>query len=220
MPNHQPYQNPPSGTSARPQTQSPQTSAQPQGASTPAQPQGASTPQPSQTQTFGQQQNAGQQRPQESSQSLADRAGKAVDQVKTSAIERVGDVRSRAEAGIADQRGKIVERVQRVGDVLLGASQQMRHEDDFVAQALEYASKRVERAATYVSAMDAGRLAGDAQRFARTHPAWFIGGAFVAGLALGRFLKSSPPGGGMSGGMSRGMDAGAALPDWDAEERW
>jgi hypothetical protein len=34
----------------------------------------------------------------------------------------------------------------------------------------------------------------DAERFARRNPAAFIGGAFVLGLALARFLKSSGEG--------------------------
>jgi hypothetical protein len=217
MPNHQPYQNQPGGPAARPQGQRPESGAAPS--------QSAGTQQPSTTlgqpQSSGQQsggqpnigqQNIGQPKPPEGNQSFADRAGKAVDQVKTSAIERVGDVRTRAEAGIADQRGKIVERVQRVGDMLLGASQQMRHEDEFVATALEAASERIGRAATYVGSMDTRRLASDAQRFARTHPAWFIGGAFVAGLALGRFLKSSP---------SSSMGSAEIPPsNFDEEERW
>ena len=31
----------------------------------------------------------------------------------------------------------------------------------------------------------------DAEDLARTHPAWFFGGAFILGLAAGRFLKAS-----------------------------
>jgi hypothetical protein len=169
MPNHQPYQNAQGGQIPRPPAQRTE---------------GGATPSPA----------AGQQRPQEGTQSFTDRAEKAVDQVKTSAIEKVGDVRSRAQSELGDQRGKIMQRVQRVGDVLRGASEQIRHEDEFVSHYLERASHSVERVAGYVGSADPQRLSADVQRFARSRPAWFIGGAFVAGLAIGRFLKSSPPG--------------------------
>jgi hypothetical protein len=129
----------------------------------------------------------------QSTQSFADRADRAVEQVKTSAIERVGDVRSRAESELSDQRGRIVQRVQRVGDVLRGASQQIRHEDELVSHYLDVASQGVGRVASYVSSTDPSRLGADVQHFARSRPVWFIGGAFVAGLAIGRFLRSSAP---------------------------
>ena len=190
MPNHQPYQNSPGSAAGRPQT---------------SRPEGQAT-----TLGIGQQSN-------ESAENLAGRARQAVDQVKTSAIERVGDVRKSAESGIADQRERIVSRVNRVGDVLRGASDTLRHEDEMIARYLEKASNSVERAAQYVRSADVQSLSGDVQRFAHSRPAWFIGGAFVAGLAIGRFLKSSPPSG-QSMQMPGPMPG--QIPDWDDAERF
>jgi hypothetical protein len=165
MPNHLPYQNP----------------------------QGSPIPRPPAPRTESAAPSSQSSQSTQSTQSFADRAEKAVDQVKTSAIERVGDVRSRAQSELTDQRGRIVERVQRVGDMLRGASQQIRHEDEFVSHYLDVASERIGRVASYVGSADPSRLGADVQRFARTRPVWFIGGAFVAGLAIGRFLRSSAP---------------------------
>jgi hypothetical protein len=166
MPNQLPYQNPAPGTGARPRMEG-----QSQSPSRPAE-------QP--------------QKPAEGGSSLGGRVDKVVDDVKTSAIERVGDARKTAESELMSQRDRLAARVNRVGDVLRGASQQLSHEDAFVSRYLEQAGSSVGRAASYVSSADLRSLSGDVQRFARERPAWFIGGAFVAGLALGRFLKSSP----------------------------
>lgn len=193
MPNHQPYQNSQQGAAGWPQGQQ--------------RPEGAST-------SLG----IGQQ-PQESAENLAGRARQAVDQVKTSAIERVGDVRSRAESGIADQRGKIVDRVNRVGDVLRGASDTLRHEDEMVARYLEKASQSVGRVAEYVNTADPRMLASDVQQFARSRPVWFIGGAFVAGLALGRLFRSSPPGQSTDLIQPQPIQP-VGVPDWDDTERF
>jgi hypothetical protein len=195
MPNHQPYQNPQEGQ-ARPQTPRPEGGATSIGIGQQPQQQSASPGIGQQPQQPSPSAGIGQQ-PQQSAETMAQRATKAVDQVKTSAIEKVGDVRERAESGIADQRGKLVERVQRVGEALRGASEQLRHDDEFVAHYLERAGQSVDRVAEYVTSSDIDRVADDARSFARTHPAWFIGGAFVAGLALGRLLKSSTPAPGM-----------------------
>ncbi|HEY6556163.1 MAG TPA: hypothetical protein VI072_02780, partial [Polyangiaceae bacterium] len=45
--------------------------------------------------------------------------------------------------------------------------------------------------ASYVSETDPRDVLQDVQDFARQRPAWFFGGAFLLGLAAGRFLKAS-----------------------------
>jgi hypothetical protein len=84
-----------------------------------------------------------------------------------------------------------VSRVRGVGTALRSAGEQLREEDDVVAGYAEKASERIESIASYLDSAEPRELARDAEDLARTHPAWFFGGAFLVGLAAGRFLKAS-----------------------------
>jgi hypothetical protein len=53
------------------------------------------------------------------------------------------------------------------------------------------AADQVEKVSGYLSGRDLGQLVRDGQTFARRHPDLFLGGAFVAGVMLARFIKSS-----------------------------
>ena len=55
------------------------------------------------------------------------------------------------------------------------------------------AADSVDKAADYVGGKDLRELVRDTQTFARRHPDLFLGGAFVAGVMLARFIKSSAP---------------------------
>ena len=55
------------------------------------------------------------------------------------------------------------------------------------------AADQVEKVADYVGGKDLRELVRDTQTFARRHPDLFLGGAFVAGVMLARFIKSSAP---------------------------
>jgi hypothetical protein len=51
--------------------------------------------------------------------------------------------------------------------------------------------QKAENASRYLENKSPRELKDDLDQFARQRPAWFIGGAFVAGLLGARFLKSS-----------------------------
>lgn len=124
------------------------------------------------------------------SEQVATRAQDAAERLKTSAHEQIEAVRGRAESG----REQAAERIRRVGTALRGLGRDLRdHDDAFVAKYADSISDGIERAASYVGSLEPGTLASDATRFARNKPAWFFGGAFLVGLAAGRFLKSSRP---------------------------
>jgi hypothetical protein len=55
------------------------------------------------------------------------------------------------------------------------------------------AADQVDKVSGYLSGRDLGQLVRDTQTFARRHPDLFLGGAFVAGVMLARFIKSSAP---------------------------
>jgi hypothetical protein len=129
----------------------------------------------------------GNQRPgrlPERTQEAAERAGHA-------AIEKVESVRDRTREGIDQGKQQMADRIRRLGSALRSASDTLREEDKVVARYADYASETIEKAAGYVSSADVARTVHDVERFARRQPALFFGGAFLLGLAAGRFLKSS-----------------------------
>jgi hypothetical protein len=88
------------------------------------------------------------------------------------------------------QRDRVTGRVRTLGRALKGASS-MLEEDDVVAQCLHFASDKVEGVAGYVDEMTTDGVTDDLRAMARDRPAWFFGGAFLLGLALGRFARST-----------------------------
>jgi hypothetical protein len=124
------------------------------------------------------------------SEQILNRAHDAAESLASSAHEQLEAVKERAETG----RDHAAERIRRVGTALRGVGESLREQDDtFVANYADSISNGIERVATYVGSMEPGSLVGDANRLARSKPVWFFGGAFVVGLAAGRFLRSSGP---------------------------
>jgi hypothetical protein len=72
-------------------------------------------------------------------------------------------------------------------------SDSLRDEDPFTSELAERASRGVEGVAQYVSSTSAQSLIRDTEQLARRQPALFFGGAFLLGLAAGRFIKASSP---------------------------
>jgi hypothetical protein len=66
------------------------------------------------------------------------------------------------------------------------------------------AADQVDKVSGYLEGKDVGQLVRDTQTFARRHPDLFLGGAFVAGVMLARFVKSSAP--------DPGLEASGLLP--------
>jgi hypothetical protein len=135
--------------------------------------------------------SAAQQRVAASASRIAERAEQAAERAHSGAIERVHEARERAETRIVESRDRTAQRISRLQDALRSAGDQLRSEDEFVAQYVDKLSDSVARVADYVRSADLDHLGRDVQRFARERPGVFFGGAFAVGLMLGRFLRSS-----------------------------
>jgi hypothetical protein len=122
---------------------------------------------------------------------LPERTQEAADRARVAAIEKVEDVRDRAREGIDQGRQQVADRIRRLGSALRSASDTLQDEDRTVARYAELASEKIEQAAGYIGSADVRRTMHDIEGFARRQPALFFGGAFLLGLAAGRFLKSS-----------------------------
>ena len=111
----------------------------------------------------------------------------AAEQMKNAVASQVDQTRQRAESA----KAQTAERLRRVALELRHASETLQSEDELAARLTERASGSVERVAGYVSTADLRHLRRDAESLARARPAAFFGGAFLVGLAIGRFFKSS-----------------------------
>jgi hypothetical protein len=123
----------------------------------------------------------------EGSTSMIERTEKAAEQAAGSAIDKVRSVKT----GISEQRNQVAERIRRVGNAMRESGDRVRKEDEMAADYFRMASQGIDRAASYVTSADFATIAGDTQEFIRKRPAVFFGGAFLVGLAAGRFLRAS-----------------------------
>jgi hypothetical protein len=113
-----------------------------------------------------------------------------------------GDRLQDAAGGLLDQAGRTAESqaswtMTKAGDTLdevaravRDAGSGLRQDRPEIAGFADTAAERVEEAARYLRVHDAADLIDEASRFARQQPVVVVGGFLLAGLALGRLLKS------------------------------
>jgi hypothetical protein len=95
-----------------------------------------------------------------------------------------------AEAQASTTMTRAGDTLQTFANAIRDASSGMREEQPDVAGLVGTAADRVEEAAMYLRDHGAREALDNAQRLARTQPALVVGGALVAGVVLGRLLRS------------------------------
>lgn len=120
---------------------------------------------------------------------MAAKSREVANAVEGSVADRVEQVRNQADSA----KEQTVERIRRVAGELERMGDALRADDPVSAKIAERAGRSIDGLANYVSATDARAMLNDTERLARRSPAVFYGGAFLLGLAAGRFLKSSRP---------------------------
>jgi ElaB/YqjD/DUF883 family membrane-anchored ribosome-binding protein len=126
----------------------------------------------------------GGERLQEAASGLIDQAGRTAETQASRTMTRAGETLDQVARAVRD------------------AGSGMRTERPEIAEFAETAAGRVEEAAEYLRVHDASELVDEATRFARQQPVLVVGGALLAGLAIGRLLKSSTS---MQSGARAGM---------------
>lgn len=111
----------------------------------------------------------------------AQKAGKVTRVVKDGANELVSEQKERAAA-----------RVERLGSAIGQAARVLRAgRIDKPAEYAEAAAGGVEGAARYLRESDLPKILDDVAELAREYPTLFLGGMFVAGLGVARFVKAA-----------------------------
>jgi hypothetical protein len=108
-----------------------------------------------------------------------------------------------AAAGVADEAGRTIEKsaargmsqvgdtLHQVADAIRQGSASLETEQPQIGGLIGTAANKIDEAATYVTDREPMELMDGAQAFARRQPALIIGGGLVAGLLLGRALRSA-----------------------------
>lgn len=118
----------------------------------------------------------------------SDLGQQALSQTKQAA----GQLRQQAAALVNGQTDRAADEVDTFAKAIRRSVDTLREEgDDRVAEYAEGAAVGVENVRDYLRRADADGLYRDAGDFVRRRPEWAMGGLFVAGIALGRFLKAS-----------------------------
>jgi hypothetical protein len=131
-------------------------------------------------------------------------AGNVAQQTKDE-VRHLADDAKREASRMADQAGDLVQGLvskqkDQAADKLGGVAGALRdvgnrlQEQDGATGVGQYATRaadQVDRLSRYLRDRDLNTFFRDTETFARRHPDVFLGGTFVAGLLLARFLKSS-----------------------------
>ncbi|MFL5727735.1 MAG: hypothetical protein ACJ76W_05070 [Chloroflexota bacterium] len=141
----------------------------------------------------------GGERMQEAASDLIDQAGRTAEAQASRTMTQAGDT------------------IQRIAEVVRDAGSELRGERPEIANVADTAASQMERAGEYLRVHDATDVWNQATEIARRQPVLVVGGALLAGLALGRFLRTatetqstryaSSTGGSWRSRMSSGMNA-------------
>lgn len=119
-------------------------------------------------------------------------AKQAVDQVQQKAQEVASQAQNQAKSAVTTRKDQAVEQLGSVSQAIRSTSTELRNQDKgMVAQYADQVADRVDRISGYLQERDVDQLLDDAENMARRQPELFLGGAFIVGLLVGRFIKSS-----------------------------
>jgi hypothetical protein len=114
------------------------------------------------------------------------------------AAERAAEVsrrlREQGERLLAEQKLRAAGGLQDIGSSIREAAGRLANGPlEPVGSYVETAAERVSRASEYLAEREVAEVFRDAEAAVLRRPQWFLGGMFVAGLVLARFLKASAP---------------------------
>ena len=109
----------------------------------------------------------------------------------TTLQEQRRNATEKARGVVSEQKDRLATGVADLAAAARAAAGELHDRDDeTVANYAEVAANQLEQLRDYLSHADLNDLTEDLAGFARRKPEWFLGGMFVAGLAVSRFLKA------------------------------
>ncbi len=103
-------------------------------------------------------------------------------------------LKARGQNLIEEQKIRAATEIANIGAAVRRAADKLHDQkSDRLAKYVDTAAKQLDGVAKYVVENDLSDLVQEAERFARRRPAVIVGGAFLLGLAVGRFVKAAQP---------------------------
>jgi ABC-type transporter Mla subunit MlaD len=113
----------------------------------------------------------------------------SVEQKANQATQRVAD---KAQSSFENAKSSVTKQLSAAAQAINSAADQLERQDHGrLSQRMKQLVDKAENASQYLKDKSPKELKQDAEQFARNKPAWFLGGAFLAGVLSARFLKSS-----------------------------
>jgi hypothetical protein len=103
----------------------------------------------------------------------------------------LGGVKRRVSSRVDEQKNRAADGLGGIADVIRSASDELRNENETLASYVDMASDHMKRVADQIRQKGIADMLDDVQVFARQRPVLFVGGAFLVGIGIARFLKSS-----------------------------
>jgi hypothetical protein len=103
----------------------------------------------------------------------------------------LGGIQQRVTSRVDEQKNRAADGLGGIADVIRNAGNELRGENEALASYVDMASDQMKRFADQIRERGVADMMDDVNQFARRRPALFIGGAFLVGLGIARFLKSS-----------------------------
>ena len=103
----------------------------------------------------------------------------------------LGGIQQRVTSRVDEQKNRAADGLGGIADVIRTAGNELRGENEALASYVDMASDQMRRFADQIRERGVGEMMDDVGQFARRRPALFVGGAFLVGLGLARFLKST-----------------------------
>ena len=103
----------------------------------------------------------------------------------------LGGIQQKVTSRVDAQKNRAADGLGGIADVIRSAGNELRGENEALASYVDLASDQMRRFADQIRERGVADMMDDVGRFARRRPALFIGGAFLVGLGIARFLKST-----------------------------
>jgi hypothetical protein len=102
-----------------------------------------------------------------------------------------GTIQQKVTSRVDEQKNRAAEGLGGIADVIRSAGHELRAENEALASYVDAASDQMRRLASHIRERGVADMLDDVNGFARRNPAVFIGGAFLVGIGIARFLKAS-----------------------------
>jgi hypothetical protein len=109
----------------------------------------------------------------------------------TAASGFIGGIKQNVTSRVDEQKNRAADGLGGIANVIRNASNELRNENEALASYVDSASDQLRRFADQIREKGVADMLDDVHSFARRRPVVFVGGAFLVGLGIARFLKSS-----------------------------